>query len=382
MGRFLAAAVVLAAVLGGWLALLAVRSDRGSLAAGSDTGLVSETVARHTTRISAATAPELAAAVSQAAFPASSFTGRPVAVLLARPSDWQGMLAASRLMAPPFDAPLLLLNDDGTVPAATASELRRLSPRGVPLDSRVQAIVIGGDSADADATLDALGYRRRVIDGASATAIAAAIDDYRARLDGGYSRNVLIVSDQDSAYGLAAAGWAAWTGDAVLFTDPESLPDETRDRLSLRSRPSIYVLGPSPVVSDDVVRELGHLGPVQRIAGTDAAGTAVAFARFHDPAGGFGWNASAAGVAFVGVPFDESAAALPAAALSRVAGPLLPVSRIIAGQVREYLGALRPAPGESGTQRRNRALVVSPGSEVPDDVLVRLDALLHWEAGP
>lgn len=382
MRHALAATVVLAAAAGAWLGLLSVRADRGSLGAGTDSRLAAQTVARHTTRISAGTPAELAAAISQAAFPASSFAGRPAAVLLARPSDWQGMLAASRLMAPPFHAPLLLLNDDGTVPDATSAELRRLSPRGVPLDSRVQAIVIGADSGDVDARLDALGYRRRVIDGASAAAIAAAIDDYRARLDGGYSHDVLVVSDRDAAYGIAAAGWAATTGDAVLFTAPDSLPGETRERLELRSRPAIYVLGPAEVVSDEVVREMGRLGPVQRIGGSDAAGTAVAFARFHDAAGGFGWNTAAAGAAFVAVPFDTPAAALPAAALSRLAGPLLPVSRIIAGQVREYLGSLRPAPGESGTQRRNRALVVSPGNDVPDDVQVRLDALLHWEAGP
>ncbi len=382
MRRVLVVAILLAAALGGWLGALSFRADRGSLAAGTDSGLAEQTVTRHTTRISAGTPPELAAAISQAAFPASSFAGRPAAVLLARQSDWQGMLAASRLMALPFDAPLLLLNDDGSVPDATRAELRRLSPRGVSLDSQVRAIVIGADSADLDARLDALGYRRRVIDGASAEALAAAVDDYRARLDGGYSHAVLVVSDQDPAYAIAAAGWAASTGDAVLFTGPNGLSDETRDRLSLRSRPSIYVLGPAEVVSDEVVREMGRLGPVQRIAGSDPAGTAVAFARFHDPAGGFGWNASAAGVAFVAVPFDAPEAALPAAALSRIAGPLLPVSRIIAGQVRDYLGSLRPAPGESGTQRRNRALVVSPGNDVPDDVQARLDALLHWEAGP
>lgn len=384
MMRRVLAVLVLAGLLGGgWLGLLAARADRGALPVGSDRALDLPISTRHTDRITGADAFETAAAVSQAAFPGGSHAGQPRAIVLARASRWQDLLVASRLMAEPFDAPLLLVTDDGTVPDATDGELRRLHPQGLPLDLGVQVVVLGEGSDDLDRRLSALGFRRRVLTGDRPAAMAAAVDNYRARLDGGYSRVVLVVSADDPSHAIAAAAWAALTGDAILFTGRDDVPEETLGQLSLRPRPAIYVLGPREVIADSVVEQLGTVGPVQRIGGADAPTTAVAFARFRDTVERFGWGVNSAGARFTVVPFDNPEIALPAALLARHGGgPLLPLGRIVPLAVRQYMEALRPAPGLAKTQRGNRALVVGPLRSIPRDSQLRLDALLHWVEEP
>lgn len=384
MRRFLLLSVVALALAGGWLGVLAVRADRGSLPAGSESALDVPFAERHTVRIASGDPYSQAAAVSQASFPATGHADQPAAVVLARASRWQDLLVASRLLAQPFDAPLLLLDDSGRLADATDAELLRLRPAGLPLDSRVQAIVLGDLSGELSGRLDTLGYRRRVLAEDDPAALAAAVDDYRARIDGGYANNVLVVSQDEAAYALAAAAWAARTGDAILFTGRDQVPDETLRRLRLRSRPSLYVLGPGSVISESVASELASLGPVQRIGGDDPAATAVAFARFRDPANGFGWGVNAAGATFIVVPFDQPEVALPAAGLARqdAGGPLLPLARIVPMPVGDYLESLRPVRTGVDGQRLNRAFLVADVKTIPEDAQTRLDALLHWGAEP
>lgn len=383
MRRFLVLLAVATLLGGGWLGLLGARADRGSLPAGGERELDEPISTRHTDRIAGADAFETAAAVSQAAFPGGSYAAQPRTVLLARTSRWQDLLVATRLMAEPFDAPLLLLADDGSLPEATEGELGRLHPEGLPLDQGVQALVVGEGSEELDRRLDASGLRRRVIGGENPAALAAAVDDYRARVDGRYSRVVLVVSDDDPSQAIPAAAWAALTGDAILFAGRDDVPEETLAQLSLRSRPAIYVLGPREAIADSVVAKLGTFGPVQRIGGADAPTTAVAFARFRDTVEAVGWGINSAGARFIVVSFDDPAVALPAAALARHGGgPLLPLGRIVPLAVRQYLESLRPAPALVKGQRGNRAVIVGPVRMVPKDSQSRLDALLHWVEEP
>ncbi len=71
---------------------------------------------------------------------------------------------------------------------------------------------------------------------------------------------------------MPAAAWAAKSGDSILFTQRDVLPEPTRSAILLHERPRIYVLGPPSAISAGVVTQLGRLGAVTRISGAEPAG--------------------------------------------------------------------------------------------------------------
>ncbi|HEY5053506.1 MAG TPA: cell wall-binding repeat-containing protein, partial [Solirubrobacterales bacterium] len=86
----------------------------------------------------------------------------------------------------------------------------------------------------------------------------------------------------------------------------------------------VYVLGPSSTISPDVESEIAKIdGNVQRVAGKDPVGNAIAFARYSD--GDFGWNINDPGHGFVIARSDSPLDAAAAAPLSAAGtwGPLL-----------------------------------------------------------
>ena len=52
---------------------------------------------------------------------------------------------------------------------------------------------------------------------------------------------------------MPAAGWAAKSGDPVLWTGRDALPPETKQAIEAHRKPKIYVLGPEDVISEAVV---------------------------------------------------------------------------------------------------------------------------------
>lgn len=115
-------------------------------------------------------------------------------------------------------------------------------------------------------------------------------------------------------------------------------------------RPSIYVVGPTSVVSEQVTARLAHFGKVTRIAGTTPADNAIAVARFTN--GSFGWGVLEPGH---GLVFANSARPLdgPAAApLSATGdyGPLLLLEspNAIPAPLSSYLSDLQPGSPPSG----------------------------------
>ena len=87
---------------------------------------------------------------------------------------------------------------------------------------------------------------------------------------------------------MPAAGWAAESGNPVLFVGASGVPAVTRQALLSHSKPHIYVLGPPSVISNAILTQLGKYGTVKRISGTDPAANSVAFAIYRDPACAFG----------------------------------------------------------------------------------------------
>jgi hypothetical protein len=274
---------------------------------------------KNTTRVGGADPTADAAGVARAVYSGTSPTTRPPAVTLVDRNDWQGAIAASVLMSPPLRAPILL-TDGPALPEASAATLAALDPPG----SRAvdgAAIVRVGDVAKPG------GRKATSVGGGNPYARAAQIDRLQISAAKRSSDRVVIASGERAAFAMPAAGWAAKSGDPILYVTRDSVPRETAAALRVHQQPKIYVLGPPDVISNRVVDQLRRLGTVTRIAGRDPVTNAIAFARFVD--GRFGWGVvdPGHGLVFANLtrPLDAAAAAPLSAAGTY--GPLLLVER-------------------------------------------------------
>lgn len=271
---------------------------------------------KNTTRIPGADPVADAADVALEVYPSVIPGTHPTAVTLAPAGDWQAALAASVLMASPIRAPILF-SDGATLPSVSAQALRLLAPTGAAQLQGAQVIRIGAVASPA-------GLKAATIDGSDPYTLAANVDKFIAAIDGRTSINVVIASGTDPAYAMPAAGWAAESGEPILFVDGSTIPAATQQALLAHQKPHIYVLGPPSVIPNSVVTELQRYGPVKRVGATDPAANSVAFARYRDPAcvytqpcahvpGSFGWAIDSPGHGYVLLnasrPLDAAAAA-------------------------------------------------------------------------
>ena len=319
---------------------------------------------KNTSRVPGSEAAELAAGSALAVYPGEG--QRPPAVALADAGSWPAAVAAASLMAPPLRAPLLL-TDGGDVPEVTSRALDELSP------TTGKVLRLGTAGAPG-------GVETVAIAGADPYSLAAGIDAYRARLTGRWSRAVVVAPADSPAYAMPAAAWAAKSGDPVLFTGRDQLPEATARAIRSHGKPKIYLLGPASVVSSGVAAELRELGSLTRIGGASAPASAVAFARFSGS--GFGWGVTDPGHGFQfadpGQPVLAGAAAPLAASGSY--GPLLVLDPdgSLPGVVREYLRDVRP--GYSSDPVRgvyNRGWMIGDTGAVPAGTQAEIDGLLE-----
>jgi hypothetical protein len=137
----------------------------------------------------------------------------------------------------------------------------------------------------------------------------------------------VIASGEDPAYAMPAAGWAAESGDPILFVTSSGVPAATKQALLSDQHPHIYVLGPPSVIPGSVVSQLRKLGTVNRVAGGDPAANSVAFAAYRDPPcvngqacvhvpGSFGWALRSPGHGYVLINATRTLDAAAAAPLS------------------------------------------------------------------
>jgi hypothetical protein len=270
---------------------------------------------KNTNRVAGADPAADAAGVALAVYPSAAPGTHPSAVALAPTSDWQAAIAASVLMAPPIRAPILL---SGTsMPTATTDALAELAPTGSGPVGGAQVIRVGPVAAPN-------GLRSAQIKGTDPYALAAGIDRFVSAVQGKTSSDVVIASAQNAAYAMPAAGWAAESGDPVLFVSSSSVPAATRQALLAHQKPHIYVLGPPSVIGNSVLHELSAYGAVKRVGASDPAANSVAFAEYRDPGcaygqpcvhvpGSFGWAIRSPGHGYVLInakrPLDAAAAA-------------------------------------------------------------------------
>ena len=125
---------------------------------------------------------------------------------------------------------------------------------------------------------------------------------------------------------MPAAGWAARSGDPVLFVDRDARPGGDAEGAARHTTGvPVYVLGPeSAICAEDARRRSSSVAPgAERVGAEDPVENAIAFARYAD--GSFGWNINDPGHGFVIANADrplDAAAAAPLSA-SGTWGPLL-----------------------------------------------------------
>ena len=278
------------------------------------------TATKNTVRIGGGDSIADVAGVANVVFPATGERSRPTAVVLVEKDDWQGAIAASVLAGRPIEAPILL-SDGGDLPPVSEDTLERLDPRGSDLARDAEVIRIGEEPPRPS------GVRTALIKGEDPYERAAAIDRFASSAKGKPSADVVVASGEQAEYAMPAAAWAAFSGDSVLFTERNRLPEPTRDALREHEKPGIYLLGPEGVIAPGVERELRKLGRVRRIEGEGPVENSVAFTRYER--GGFGWGITTAGHSFTVASSDRPADAAAAAMLTArgVPSPLLLTDR-------------------------------------------------------
>jgi Cell wall binding domain 2 (CWB2) len=342
---------------------------------------------KNTTRVPGADPTTDAAVVALTVFPSAAPGTHPSAVTLAPSDDWQAAIAASVLMAPPLHAPVLL-SGSGALPAATADALTTLAPTGSGAAAGSQVIRVGAVPA-------VKGLHSSAISGSDPYTLAAGIDRFASAVAGRPSDDVVIASATNPAYAMPAAGWAAESGNPILFVGASGIPTATRQALSAHSKPHIYVLGPPNVISDATLHQLGRYGTVKRVSGTDPAANSVAFAIYRDPActfgqpcahvpNSFGWALRSPGHGYVLLNTSRPLDAAAAAALSGSGdyGPDLLVenaSTLPKSVLKYFLDYATPGYTQEGPTAAvyNHAWMIGDESAVSLPVQAEVDRLLE-----
>ncbi|MBV9196194.1 MAG: cell wall-binding repeat-containing protein [Solirubrobacterales bacterium] len=342
---------------------------------------------KNTTRVSGADPVADAAGVALAVYPSSGAGTHPAAVTLAPTDSWQGALAASVLMAAPVRAPILLSGSEA-LPSATADAVKVLAPAGSGATAGAQVLRVGDVPAPA-------GLKSTSISGTGPFALAAAIDRFISAAAGQPSPDVVVASADDPAYAMPAAGWAAESGNPVLFVSKSRVPPATRQALLSHQRPHIYALGPPSVISNAVLGQLAAYGPVKRVGAVGAAANSVAFAAYRDPPcvsgqacvhvpGSFGWALRSPGHGYTLIdarrPLDAAAAAPLSASGSF--GPELVIdnaSTLSPAVLNYFLDYATPGYTQEGPTAAvyNHGWVIGDQSAISIPVQAEVDSLLE-----
>jgi carboxypeptidase T len=173
---------------------------------------------------------------------------------------------------------------------------------------------------------------------------------------------VYLVSGVDYADGLAAGAAAAHTGGAILYANGSALPAAVADELVRLAPARVEVVGRPSILSDSILSQVvGLLAPetvVERVAGSDAYGTAAALSAgtFEAGRGGSVFVASSAN-------FYDAVAAGPAAA--SLDAPLLLVSQYATPDA---------ALAEIDRLEPDHVYIVGDAATVSDGVFAEIDA--------
>jgi ell wall binding domain 2 (CWB2)/Bacterial Ig-like domain (group 3) len=266
-------------------------SGGGASSGGSSGGGAAAPVAAAgpVTRVAGTDRIATAVTVSQNSFP----TGNAGAVVLARADDYPDALVGGPLAAA-NNAPLLL-TEGSTLPAATATEVKRVLPAGGTV------YVLGGTTAVPAAVVNQLtsfGYKVVRYSGADRYATAVVVATAL-----GSPTTVLLATGTNFPDALAAGPAAAHVHGAILLTDGSTVPAETATYLA-GTHVTYAIGGPAAAAVPSATA----------ILGSDRFATAAAVATKFFP------SSAVVGVA-TGAGFPDALAG--GAQLALMGGPLL-----------------------------------------------------------
>jgi hypothetical protein len=328
---------------------------------------------KNTTRVGGADPIADAAGVALAVYPGADAKGRPGAVSLVDAGDWRTAISAAQLAAAPLKFPILM-TQGGKVPAATADALDALEPLSSDEAGKAQVVRIGSAAAPgAD-------LKTTDVTGADAPSLARAIDRVATAASGRPSAQVIVAPSDGPAFAMPAAGLSARSGAPVLWTERDKLPPATREGITSRGKPKIYVIGPASAVSDPVVAELRKLGTVKRISGPDPVRNAIAVARFAD--GDFGWNVADPGHGLVFASAERAGDAAAGALLASTGkhGPLLVLqdANALPAPLSDYLLDIQPGYEKDPVRGvYNHGWLLGDEEAISVNVQARIDGLLE-----
>jgi hypothetical protein len=384
----LACACMMLAGCGGSTTLIVRTTSTTQAPASANAGIGFPVLAtKNTTRVSGVDPVSDAAGVALAVFPSALAGTHPSVVTIAPTDDWQAAIASSVLMANPTRAPILL-SGPGKLPPATTNALHLLAPTGSTALLGAEVILVGDVPVPA-------GLKTNTIGGNGPYGLAAAINRYANATAGKPSPDVVIASGENAAYAMPAAGWAAESGDPVLYVTSTGVPAPTAQALTNDQHPHIYVLGPSSVIPDSVLTELGRYGTVARVGAQDPAANSVAFAIYRDPPcvadqpcahvpGSFGWAMRSPGHGYTLLnasrPLDAAASAALSASGSY--GPQLVLdsaSALPSSVLNFFLDYATPGYTQEGPTAAvyNHGWVIGDPSTISVSVQAEVDSLLE-----
>lgn len=264
---------------------------------------------RNTTRINGSDPVDISLAAALAAYPTTGPGTPPSAVSVVADDDWQAGIVASSFSTPPIGAPILLA-PSGTVSEDGLSVVDQLEPNGSPTTGGNEVFTFGRVAPPS-------GFEVRQVKGSDPATLAVRAAELRARLDGGPPDAFVVVSSEAPEFSTPAAAWAARSGDVVLFSGTEDVPQVTLDFLRQKDNADVpvFVVGPPEAVSAGAVERLGKVADgVERVAASDPASNSVELVRFSS--GLFGWNLNDPGHGYTVARADRPMDAIAATALS------------------------------------------------------------------
>ena len=334
---------------------------------------------KNTTRIGGDDPIAVAAAASLAAYPAQGGVAGPPAVSLVQSGNWQAAVAASVFASADLGAPILIGETDST-PDFTSTALDALAPTGTRQTGATQVYAVGDVQVPE-------GLKSKELTGAKPAELAAAVDAERAELvkgkgnTDGAPEHILLVNGEQPQFSVAAASWAAFSGDPVLFVQENIVPPKTLEVLRRYKNVEAYLLGPESVASEKVFRKLrSETASIKRIAGETPVDNAIAFARFSDDS--FGWGLIDPGHGFVISGVDQPVSAAAASILSRVGspGPLLLTDQVdrLPGALDGFLLATKPGYIDDASRAQfNHAWIIGDETSIAIDQQAQIDERIN-----
>ena len=159
------------------------------------------------------------------------------------------------------------------------------------------------------------------------------------------------------------------------------MPLATLRAIAGHKKPAIYVIGPSHVISDQLLTVLRKYGNVRRISEPNPTYNAVRVATFSDPNTEWGWGITDPGHGFVimNSHFEMNVAAATTLAAGAAYGPLLLNSNatVVDRELRNYLLDEQSAYiDDPSTAVYNRAWLLGDEKQLSPGIQATFDKLL------